>query len=264
MGTNTTIALYYNRNTYKLTINVDGGILNGNTDTSVIIGKYEEKNEIGTPTKAGYDFTGWTLTGSGTLTETTYTYETGNATLKANWKIKTLQIEGEGFGNYSFSTGTINNEKDAYAYMTLNLKIPEAGYKINGEVLESFATPPSVIFTSDSGETVNIASAKRGQDGIEKSGIGTYITEEAGTLIIKGVSTVSISIDNTNELVPLEENMCLINFDANGGYFTGNPIFENKPYRIKQGSEVTIKKIRAYGISFRINFTRRQFSYDWI
>ena len=42
MGTNTTIALYYNRNTYKLTINVDGGILNGNTDTSVIIGKYED------------------------------------------------------------------------------------------------------------------------------------------------------------------------------------------------------------------------------
>ena len=42
--------------------------------------------DLVTPSRTGYSFTGWTLSGSGTLSDNTYTYAEGNDTLTANWQ----------------------------------------------------------------------------------------------------------------------------------------------------------------------------------
>jgi len=38
-----------------------------------------------TPTRSGYTFSGWTLTGSGSLSGNTYTFGTSNGTVTAQW-----------------------------------------------------------------------------------------------------------------------------------------------------------------------------------
>ena len=68
--------------TYTLTINANGGTV---TPTSVT----QAQGTIyilPTPTRSGYTFTGWTLSGGGTLTGNKYTFGTSNGTVTAQWQ----------------------------------------------------------------------------------------------------------------------------------------------------------------------------------
>ena len=70
---------------YTLTINPDGGSYGGNTTVVVISG---QTVPLGTPTKEGYVFKGWSVSGVGTVNGNTFTAGDGNATVTASWQAK--------------------------------------------------------------------------------------------------------------------------------------------------------------------------------
>ena len=72
--------------TYTLTVNPNGGILNGTTNNSTFNVAYGSTETILNPTRTGYVFAGWTLSGQGSsMSGTTFTMGYENATLTANW-----------------------------------------------------------------------------------------------------------------------------------------------------------------------------------
>ena len=73
-------------NNYTLTINPNGGVLNGTTNNSTYNITYGSTETILNPTRTGYVFAGWTLSGAGSsMSGTTFTMGYENATLTANW-----------------------------------------------------------------------------------------------------------------------------------------------------------------------------------
>lgn len=77
---------------YTLTVNPNGGTWDGHTTAQGYTMPYSKTMTINNPTRTGYDFTGWSVSGGGTLSGTTYTQGTGNCTLTANWTPKTYTI----------------------------------------------------------------------------------------------------------------------------------------------------------------------------
>ena len=63
-------------NSYKLTVNPNGGTLNGSTSTTTQTVSYRDMINLATPTRTGYTFKGWQVTsGDATVTETQYLWE---------------------------------------------------------------------------------------------------------------------------------------------------------------------------------------------
>lgn len=82
---NCTLTANWRINQYRLTINPNGGTWGGTTSNSTADQNYHSTKSIANPTRDGYRFTGWTLSGGGSLNGTTYTYGASNGTLTANW-----------------------------------------------------------------------------------------------------------------------------------------------------------------------------------
>ena len=85
---NNSITYEYTRNSYTLTINPNGGTTSSDLTQTL---KYQQQVTVVSPTKTGYNFTGWTKT-SGTLQDTTFTIGASNATLTANYQAKTSTL----------------------------------------------------------------------------------------------------------------------------------------------------------------------------
>lgn len=78
----TVVEIKYDRNYYLMNFDLDGGY-----GVEAIYDRFETPiGDIGTPTKPGYTFTGWTLDGTDVTTLPT-TMPAENRTYKANWKI---------------------------------------------------------------------------------------------------------------------------------------------------------------------------------
>ena len=72
--------------TSTLTINPNGGAWNSSTSSQSFSQAPTSTKTIANPTRANYRFTGWTKSGGGSLSGTTYTYGASNGTLTANWE----------------------------------------------------------------------------------------------------------------------------------------------------------------------------------
>ena len=81
---------------YTLTINPDGGTYNNTTSNTTVKQVQNTIYSISEPTKTGYVFKGWTLTGGGSYSDGEYIFGTSNGTLTAEW-------EAEWIGPYSDS-----------------------------------------------------------------------------------------------------------------------------------------------------------------
>ena len=110
-------------NQYTLTVNPNGGIWNGTTASSTFTQNYASTKAIANPTApAGYkvtfngnggstpsaiistkSFSGWTNSGSGTLSGTTYTFGAGNGTLTANYKNNSITLPTPTRTGYTFT-----------------------------------------------------------------------------------------------------------------------------------------------------------------
>ena len=69
----TVVKIYYTRNDVTLTLNLDGGVLDSQTGTVTITGKYGSTYTIETPVKTGYTFANWSSTLPAKLEAGTYT-----------------------------------------------------------------------------------------------------------------------------------------------------------------------------------------------
>ncbi len=112
-----TFTARWQKNGYTLTVNPTGGTWNGKASEQVMKLSYQDMKVIDAPTRLGYTFTGWTLSGSGSsLNGTTFTMGYENATLTANWRINsyTLTVNPNG-GTWNGST---SNQKFTLNYGT--------------------------------------------------------------------------------------------------------------------------------------------------
>lgn len=82
---NVTLYAQWSVKSYTLTINPNGGTWNSTTSNSTVTKAYGSTYTVANPTRSGYRFTGWTKSGSGSISGTTFTYGAGNCTLTANW-----------------------------------------------------------------------------------------------------------------------------------------------------------------------------------
>ena len=201
---NITLYAHWNVNSYTLTINPNGGTWNNTTSNSTKTGTTNSKLSIANPTPKGYTvsfnsnggnnvksitsqrtFKNWSLSGSGSMSGTTYTFGSGNATLTANYNNGSITLPsatkaGHNFkGWYSNGCGTtfIGNAgesytptsnvtlKACYTYYAYILDVYPNGGTWNGTTektrIEPLANPkPSIYgntdYTGKIGSTIDI------------------------------------------------------------------------------------------------------------
>lgn len=83
-----TVTLYaqWKINNYTLTVDPNGGIWASKANSQTFTQNYLSTKTIQDPTRAHYRFLNWNLSGAGTLSNKTFTYGAGNATLTAQWQ----------------------------------------------------------------------------------------------------------------------------------------------------------------------------------
>ena len=128
--TNDTVTANYKINQYVLTVNPNGGTWNNSTSASTVTQNYGTTYTVANPTRTGYTFTGWTLSGKGSISGTTYTYADGAGTLTANWKANTYTVTYDANGG----TGTMANDSATYDsnFITTKNAFARTGYTFNG------------------------------------------------------------------------------------------------------------------------------------
>ena len=86
-GSDHNIYAHWTPITYTLTVNPNGGTLNGSTANKTYSMQYGETRGIANPTRDGYIFGGWTVSGTeSSMNGTVFQMGTANATITAKWK----------------------------------------------------------------------------------------------------------------------------------------------------------------------------------
>ena len=134
---NISVTAEWTANIYTLTINPNGGTWNGSSSQQSFNQAYGTTKTISTnPTKTGYTFTGWSLSGKGSINGQTFTFSDGNAVLTAQWKISQCTI------TYMPNGGTGTNQTQTVEY-GLGCYIRGAIFSRTGYTLDSWNTSPS-------------------------------------------------------------------------------------------------------------------------
>lgn len=101
-ASSTSVTANYSNTTVN--VNLNGG--SGTSGTKTSTGRDSTIN-LGTPTRAGHIFTGWSVTGgNGWMDGTTYHYGTEHGSVQANWRAATYTITFDGNGGTSSSAQT--------------------------------------------------------------------------------------------------------------------------------------------------------------
>ena len=79
-------------NQYTLTINPNGGVYNESQEITTVKQDYKTTVTLTPPTRVGYGFDGWTLTGEGSENDGVFTFGAGDATLTAKWTSQTFSV----------------------------------------------------------------------------------------------------------------------------------------------------------------------------
>ena len=124
---NTTIRAKWTANTYAITYNLDGGIKGMNAPTEGIFGS---TIPIDNPTRTGYTFTGWSVTGTGAIISgTNLTIGSSDITLTANWTVNTYTITYNLVGG---TKGTNAPTSGTYGSTVIVDNPTRSGYTFNG------------------------------------------------------------------------------------------------------------------------------------
>lgn len=259
---NTTLYAHWTNVNYTLTINPNGGIWNNTTSNSTKTGTTNSKLSIANPTPKGYTvsfnsnggnnvnsitsqrtFTNWSLSGSGSISGTTYTFGSGNATLTANYNNGSITLPsatkaGHNFkGWYSNGCGTtfIGNAgesytptsnvtlKACYSYYAYILDVYPNGGTWNGTTektrIEPLANPkPSIYgntnYTGKIGSTIDIPNP------IPPSGYTVSFDTNGGSSISSITSTKSFN--GWNNSSPGTFSGTTYTYGEGSGYITAN------------------------------------------
>ena len=259
---NVTLYAHWTNVNYTLTINPNGGIWNNTTSNSTKTGTTNSKLSIANPTPKGYTvsfnsnggnnvnsitsqrtFTNWSLSGSGSISGTTYTFGAGNATLTANYNNGSITLPsatkaGHKFkGWYSNGCGTtfIGNAgesytptsnvtlKACYSYYAYILDVYPNGGTWNGTTektrIEPLANPkPSIYgntnYTGKIGSTIDIPNP------IPPSGYTVSFNTNGGSSISSITSTKSFN--GWNNSSPGTFSGTTYTYGEGSGYITAN------------------------------------------
>lgn len=259
---NVTLYAHWTNVNYTLTINPNGGIWNNTTSNSTKTGTTNSKLSIANPTPKGYTvsfnsnggnnvnsitsqrtFTNWSLSGSGSISGTTYTFGSGNATLTANYNSGSITLPsatkaGHKFkGWYSNGCGTtfIGNAgesytptsnvtlKACYSYYAYILDVYPNGGTWNGTTektrIEPLANPkPSIYgntdYTGKIGSTIDIPNP------IPPSGYTVSFNTNGGSSISSITSTKSFN--GWNNSSPGTFSGTTYTYGEGSGYITAN------------------------------------------
>ena len=158
---NTTIKATYVLDSFNLVINPNGGLYEGKTGNTIYEIAYKETKEISTPTRAGYDFAGWEVSGEESKIENNiFTMGKGGASLKATWSAKSYTI------TYNCNGGSGSTSSSSHTYGVAKNLSSNGCYKITegtSGMLYSFAG----WSTNSSASTATYA------DGQSVSGVGS-------------------------------------------------------------------------------------------
>ena len=122
---NTTIKATYVLDSFNLVINPNGGLYEGKTGNTIYEIAYKKTKEISTPTRAGYDFAGWEVSGEESKIENNiFTMGKGGASLKATWSAKSYTI------TYNCNGGSGSTASSSHTYDVAKNLSSNGCYKI--------------------------------------------------------------------------------------------------------------------------------------
>ena len=259
---NTTLYAHWNANSYTLTINPNGGTWNNTTSNSTKTGTTNSTLSIANPTPKGYTvsfntdggnnvnsitsqrtFTNWSLSGSGSISGTTYTFGAGNATLTANYNNGSITLpsvskaghkfkgwysngcSGTFIGNAGESYTPTSNVtlKACYSYYAYILDVYPNGGTWNGTTektrIEPLANPkPSIYgntnYTGKIGSTIDIPNP------IPPSGYTVSFDTNGGSSVSSITSTKSFN--GWNNSSPGTFSGTTYTYGEGSGYITAN------------------------------------------
>ena len=211
----------YTINTYQINYVLDGGTSGSSTPTS---GTYGSTVEISNPTRSGYTFAGWSVSGTGaSLSGTNLTIGTGNITLTATWyKFPVLNASYPANATvvkYNSVTSKIeiseNGDPANYTYQWYN-----NGTAVNGATSSSYTFTPTTVGTTtlyckvtNSAGTVTTRTATITATGyyVIKNGISNVSVARNGVTTNASGSVMSISQSVALRDPPLYANFGPIN-----------------------------------------------------
>ena len=118
------------KHTSTLTVNPNGGIWGGSGSSQNFSQAPTSAKSIGAPSRTGYTFAGWVLSGGGSWNGTTYTFGASNGTLTANWTINTWSVSYDANGG---SDAPASQTKTYGQTLVLSADIPtRTGYTFKG------------------------------------------------------------------------------------------------------------------------------------
>lgn len=142
--------------TSTLTVNPNGGTWNGSTSSQNFSQAPTSSKTIANPSRTGYTFDGWTKSGGGSLSSTTYTFGSSNGTLAANWQINTWAVDYDANGG----SGAPASQTKTYGQtLVLSADVPtRTGYTFKGWATTSEASvaqyQPSGNYTANQAATL--------------------------------------------------------------------------------------------------------------
>ena len=259
---NVTLYAHWTNVNYTLTINPNGGIWNNTTSNSTKTGTTNSTLSIANPTPKGYTvsfntdggnnvnsitsqrtFTNWSLSGSGSISGTTYTFGAGNATLTANYNNGSITLpsvskaghkfkgwysngcSGTFIGNAGESYTPTSNVtlKACYSYYAYILDVYPNGGTWNGTTektrIEPLANPkPSIYgntnYTGKIGSTIDIPNP------IPPSGYTVSFDTNGGSSVSSITSTKSFN--GWNNSSPGTFSGTTYTYGEGSGYITAN------------------------------------------
>ena len=231
IGTNKTLTARCIPNSYVLTVNPNGGTWNNTTSASTVTRSYGSTYTISNPTRTGYTFTGWTLSGKGSISGTTYTFGAGAGTLTANWVAKELTFDSQsktitynptvdqtvsitpatgGSESYSYTITSGNTSYFSISGTSITVK---SGTPTNTYTLKVLATDTNTKAAKEATITITIGrkSVTKPKSPAEKIYNATTqnhgITPSEGSSIVANKSTLSaINIGTYNVVFTLNSN----------------------------------------------------------
>jgi uncharacterized repeat protein (TIGR02543 family) len=220
---------------YDITVDPNGGVWNDSDSASVITLKEGESMEVENPTRDGYTFQDWTLSGEdSSLEDTTFTMGSENVTLTANWVANTdtpytvNHYKQNNNGSYPDTpseteslTGTTDTEVTPDVHTYFGYISPEAQTK---------------IIAGDGKMTVDYYYQKLSRD-IS----GTIKWEDKNNEYDSRPDTVTISLVDSSAVVKTIE----ISTEDNVGSF----VFEDVPRYDDDGNEIIYTVIEGDVIS---------------
>lgn len=172
----------------NVVVNPNGGTFQGSTVNKTLTGLVNKTVDLGIPTRPGYTFAGWTVTG-GTKNGNVYTYAVNNGTATANWETAQYTI-------------TLNNQSATTAGTTSLYERYLGGVYLDSAQTKAMTTSANPINKPARSYKVTYNYNGNGTENSETTGtytFGGYYTEVngGGTQMIGENGNITSNFTNT-------------------------------------------------------------------